>query len=92
MTTRSGGDALKTASCGTNNSDAFSRLSASGKDAFSKHRVEKFDMSNLDWINKVPECPVFSPTKEEFEDPLIFLQQIAPVASNYGEHLLLFKK
>ena len=85
MMTRSGGDALKTASCGTTNSDAFSRISASGKDAFPKHTVEKFDMSNLDWIDKIPECPVFSPIKEEFEDPLIYLQQIAPIASKYGK-------
>jgi len=79
MMTGSGGDALKTASCGTNNSDTFLR-------------VEKFDMSNLDWIDKVPECPVFSPTKEEFEDPLIYLQQIAPMASKYGKFLSFLEK
>ncbi|XP_073106448.1 lysine-specific demethylase JMJ13-like isoform X2 [Elaeis guineensis] len=54
------------------------------KDAFVKHKVEKFDMSNFDWIDKIPECPVFCPTKEEFEDPLIYLQQIAPTASKFG--------
>ncbi|ONK58949.1 uncharacterized protein A4U43_C08F1390 [Asparagus officinalis] len=57
---------------------------ASVKDAFSKHRVEKYDMSNLEWIDKVPDCPVFYPSKEEFEDPLSFLQKIAPIASKCG--------
>jgi hypothetical protein len=27
---------------------------------------------------------VYSPTKEEFEDPLVYLQKIAPEASKYG--------
>ncbi|XP_038982312.1 lysine-specific demethylase JMJ706-like isoform X2 [Phoenix dactylifera] len=88
MMARSGGDALKaTASCGVRmhgNSNTFSGGSFPVKDAFSKHRVEKFDLSNLEWIEKIPECPVFCPTKEEFEDPLVYLQQIAPVASKYG--------
>ncbi|CAH1445471.1 unnamed protein product [Lactuca virosa] len=30
------------------------------------------------------ECPVYSPSKEEFQDPLAFLQKIAPEASKYG--------
>lgn len=84
MMARSGGDALKTAAYGLNNSDAFSRINHHEKDASSKNKVDKFDMSNLDWIDKIPECPIFSPTKEEFEDPLLYLQRIAPVASKYG--------
>lgn len=58
------------------------------KDAFSKHKIEKFDMSNLEWIDKVPDCPVFHPSKEDFEDPLVYLQKIAPVASSYGNFSL----
>ncbi|RWW52038.1 hypothetical protein BHE74_00041569 [Ensete ventricosum] len=85
---RSGGDALRTsASCGTRmhgNVDAFSRVSVSVEDAFSKHQVKKFDMSDLEWMDKIPECPVFSPSKEEFENPLDYLLRIAPVASRYG--------
>ncbi|XP_019709321.2 lysine-specific demethylase JMJ706 [Elaeis guineensis] len=88
MMARSGGDALKaSASCGVRmhgNSNTFSGGSFPVKDAFSKHRVEKFDLSNLEWIEKIPDCPVFCPTKEEFEDPLHYLQQIAPLASKYG--------
>lgn len=92
---RSGGDALRTsASCGTRmhgNVDAFSRVSVSVEDAFSKHQVKKFDMSDLEWIEKIPECPVFSPSKEEFENPLDYLQRIAPVASRYGM-MIIFKQ
>ncbi|KAG9452471.1 hypothetical protein H6P81_005375 [Aristolochia fimbriata] len=90
MMTRSGGDALKaSASCGMRfrgNTDALPRHngSSTSKDAFSKHKVVKFETRDLDWLDKIPECPVFSPTKEEFEDPLIYLQQIAPVASKFG--------
>lgn len=88
MMSRSGGDALKaSASCGVRMhgpANAFSVGSCPVKDAFSKHKVEKFDLSNLEWIEKIPDCPVFYPTKVEFEDPLNYLQQIAPVASKYG--------
>ncbi|THU45502.1 hypothetical protein C4D60_Mb02t18600 [Musa balbisiana] len=85
---RSGGDALRiSSSCGTRihgNVNAFSHDSGSGKDAFSKHQVKKFDMSDFQWIEKIPECPVFCPSKEDFENPLDYLQQIAPLASRYG--------
>nr|XP_019701575.2 lysine-specific demethylase JMJ706-like [Elaeis guineensis] len=88
MVTRSTADALKTStSCCTRmqrNADEFSHLGAPLKDAFSKHKVENFGMSNFDWIDDIPECPAFYPTKEEFEDPLIYLQKIAPVASKFG--------
>lgn len=77
MMTRSGGDALRaTTSCGV-------RLHGNA-DLFSKRKVDKFDTSDLEWTEKIPECPVFSPTKEEFEDPLVYLQKIAPEASRYG--------
>ncbi|XP_027360817.1 lysine-specific demethylase JMJ706-like isoform X2 [Abrus precatorius] len=77
MMNRSGGDALSaSASCGM-------RLHGNA-DAFFKRKVDKFDTSDLEWTDKVPECPVYSPTKEEFEDPLIYLQKIAPEASKYG--------
>lgn len=84
MMNRSGGDALRaSASCGT-------RLHGNA-DAFFKRRVDKFDTSDLEWTDKIPECPVYSPTKEEFEDPSIYLQKIAPEASKYGMQFGLFK-
>ncbi|KAJ8555179.1 hypothetical protein K7X08_012675 [Anisodus acutangulus] len=90
MLSRSGGDALRSsASCGVRihvNTDSYpgSASSFNGKDVFSKLKVAKFDTSNLDWIDKIPECPVYYPSKEEFEDPLVYLQKLAPEASKYG--------
>ncbi|XP_057480782.1 lysine-specific demethylase JMJ13-like isoform X2 [Actinidia eriantha] len=90
MITRSGGDALRaSASCGTRfhgNADLFSRSSGASyeKDAFSKRNVPKFDLNDLEWTAKIPECPVYCPSKEEFEDPLVYLQKIAPEASRFG--------
>ncbi|KAH9687427.1 transcription factor jumonji (Jmj) family protein / zinc finger (C5HC2 type) family protein [Citrus sinensis] len=90
MMSRSGGDALRaSASCGIRlhgNADSFSRpnTAPTGKVVFSKRKVDKFDTNDLDWTEKIPECPVFRPTKEEFEDPLVYLQKIAPEASSYG--------
>ncbi|XP_042393921.1 lysine-specific demethylase JMJ706-like isoform X1 [Zingiber officinale] len=77
------------APCGTRmlrnaDTDAFSDVSGSIKDAFCKNPAKKFCMSNLEWIEKIPECPIFHPSREEFKDPLDYLQQIAPVASRYG--------
>ncbi|KAK6263343.1 hypothetical protein QUC31_009159 [Theobroma cacao] len=87
---RSGGDALRvSASCGMRlpgNAESISSSNgaSSERDVFSKRKVNKFDTSDLEWTEKIPECPVYCPTKEEFEDPLVYLQQIAPEASKYG--------
>ena len=96
MMARSGGDALRvSASCGMRlhgNAESFSRSNgaSSEKDVFSKCRVDKFDTSDLEWTEKIPECPVYCPTKEEFEDPLVYLQKIAPEASRYGNTFCAF--
>ncbi|GJX53619.1 lysine-specific demethylase JMJ706-like protein isoform X1 [Tanacetum coccineum] len=63
--------------------DAF-RGSASCRDRLLKPKVEMLDVNDLDWIDKMPECPVYYPSKEEFEDPLVYLQKIAPDASKFG--------
>lgn len=80
--TRSGGDALRgSASSGDR---SFSNLDLCGRDNMSKPNAEKFGLNDLGWTDKVPECPVYYPSKEEFEDPLVYLQKIAPEASKYG--------
>ncbi|KAK6146471.1 hypothetical protein DH2020_020340 [Rehmannia glutinosa] len=86
---RSGGDALRTtAPCGVrlhNSADLYSKLGSclSDENVFSKRKVAKFDTSDLEWTDKILECPVYRPTKEEFLDPLVYLQKIAPEASKY---------
>ncbi|KAF5809303.1 putative transcription factor & chromatin remodeling JmjN family [Helianthus annuus] len=40
--------------------------------------------SFLTVLDKVPECPIYFPCKEEFEDPLVYLQNIASEASRFG--------
>lgn len=89
---RSGGDALRTsAPYGVslhNHADLYSRFgnSSTKKNVFSKRKVAKFDSSDLEWTEKVPDCPVYCPTKEEFQNPLVYIQKIAPEASKYGMH------
>lgn len=54
------------------------------KDAYPQQKVVKFNMDDFEWIEKIPDCPVYHPSKEEFDDPLVYLQKIAPEASKYG--------
>ncbi|KAK8532202.1 hypothetical protein V6N13_131537 [Hibiscus sabdariffa] len=47
--------------------------------------MEKYKLSTeLEWVDQIPECPVFHPSMEDFKDPLVFLQTIAQKASKYG--------
>ncbi|CAN6858837.1 unnamed protein product [Brassica oleracea] len=87
---RSGGDATRpsSASCGmrlrVTASDSVSRVNgaSTGKGGFLKE--ERFETDDLKWTERLPECPVYRPTKDEFEDPLTYLQKIFPEASKYG--------
>ncbi|CAN6274825.1 unnamed protein product [Urochloa humidicola] len=77
----------KHVSCGARlrrSCDASLREGGSMRDPFLKHRVKKFDLSSLDWIDEIADCPVFSPSTQEFEDPMVYLSKIAPLASKYG--------
>lgn len=60
------------------------------RDNFLKRKVDKFDFDDLGWIEKIPECMVFHPSREEFEDPIRYLETIAPLASGHGNNLLSF--
>ncbi|KAF9625196.1 hypothetical protein IFM89_020116 [Coptis chinensis] len=83
--TTSGGDGLKPASCAPRLSDLCAQPNGSHKkDDFPRSKVHKFGSADLEWTDKIPECPTYYPTKEEFEDPLVYLQKIAPSASKYG--------
>lgn len=90
LMTRSSGDALRgSASCGVRslgNADVSAQTGGvvKGQDSMSKPKVEKYDATDLDWTDRMPECPVYHPSKEEFEDPLAYLQKVAPEASKYG--------
>lgn len=46
--------------------------------------ADKFGTSEFSWIDDIPSCPVYYPTKEEFEDPSAYIQTIAPFASKHG--------
>ncbi|XP_024961234.1 lysine-specific demethylase JMJ706-like [Cynara cardunculus var. scolymus] len=91
LMTRSGGDALRGSASYRDrlfsNLDVYGQPAAGAmheRDAMSKRKVEKFDTNDLDWTAKIPECPVYFPSKEEFDDPLVYLQKIAPEASRFG--------
>lgn len=47
-------------------------------------KTEKVDLTDREWINKIPECPIYSPSEQEFEDPMLYLHKIAPEAYKYG--------
>nr|XP_043628599.1 lysine-specific demethylase JMJ706-like [Erigeron canadensis] len=87
---KSGGDMVRgSASChdrllGSLNLYAQSSSAVYGRDNTLQPKVEKFGTNDLEWTEQIPECPVYYPTKEEFEDPLVYLQKIAPEASRFG--------
>ncbi|XP_061357216.1 lysine-specific demethylase JMJ13-like [Gastrolobium bilobum] len=47
-------------------------------------KLSKYDLADLEWTNRIPECPVYHPSEQEFEHPLVYLQKIATEASKYG--------
>ncbi|KAJ9185590.1 hypothetical protein P3X46_005202 [Hevea brasiliensis] len=90
MKTTSRETALKAfTSCGRRTRTKKSPFSQSNrplidKDISSKCTAGKYDLIDLEWTDKISECPVYRPSFEEFEDPLNYLQKIAAEASQYG--------
>ncbi|KAK1398236.1 Lysine-specific demethylase REF6 [Heracleum sosnowskyi] len=60
-------------SCGTSSSRCSSKNLSANK-----------PINDSEWTSELIGCPVYYPSKEEFEDPLVYLQKIAPEASKYG--------
>ncbi|CAJ1932976.1 unnamed protein product [Sphenostylis stenocarpa] len=48
------------------------------------NKLTKYDIADLEWTNRIPECPTYYPSEHEFDHPLVYLQKIAPEASKYG--------
>lgn len=89
MTHRSGGEALRPTPCGVRlyrNSFTSSNIGCNLNDraGFSKCNIPKFHTSDFEWTAKILDCPVYTPCMEEFQDPLVYLQKIAPEASKFG--------
>ncbi|XP_055827016.1 lysine-specific demethylase JMJ13-like isoform X2 [Solanum dulcamara] len=55
-----------------------------GKVSQKRKASGQISMNEFDWTDTIKECPVYRPSKEEFEDPLVYVQKIAPEASKYG--------
>lgn len=47
-------------------------------------KLSKLDFDDINWTNTIPECPIYHPSEQEFQNPLVYLEKIAPVASKYG--------
>ncbi|XP_041997121.1 lysine-specific demethylase JMJ706-like isoform X2 [Salvia splendens] len=89
MMHRSGGEALRPVPCGVRmhrNSFMSSNIGSNLNERaeFYKRKVAKFDTPDFEWTEKILECPVYTPSVEEFQDPLVYLQKIAQEASKYG--------
>lgn len=69
------------------NSDASSSqppCGTSGSRCSSKKLSANEQINDTEWTSKLVGCPVYYPSEEEFEDPLVYVQKVAPEASKYG--------
>ncbi|KAG1667468.1 hypothetical protein FOA52_012223 [Chlamydomonas sp. UWO 241] len=47
-------------------------------------RAAEFQHSSSKWVDALPDAPVFRPTKEQWADPLLYIQSIQAEAAPYG--------
>eukprot|EP00249_Psilotum_nudum_P032796 c4881_g1_i1 orf=132-365(+) len=75
---RSGSGALKMRNCRRaslqGGKESKLRELCDTKGELAKLEIEKNGAGDTNWIDSIHSCPVFYPTKEEFEDPLQYLQ------------------
>lgn len=45
---------------------------------------------DLEWINQITECPVYNPSIHDFQDPILYIQKIAPHASKFGIFIFFY--
>ncbi|EOY10093.1 Transcription factor, putative [Theobroma cacao] len=76
---------IKATSSGTKKRSKTGSTSVSIDFYLSVRMREKYNLNEeLEWVDDIPECPVYRPSMEEFQDPLAYLQTIAQEASKYG--------
>ena len=77
--------APKASRCGRRTTTMTGKSSITPRTArYGSRKLRKFDLADLEWTNTIPECPTYHPSEHEFEHPLVYLQKIAPEASEYG--------
>ena len=89
---RSGGDALRQRKATSHaKDDKTTKLQDMwiAKGEALNMKIDRHGAGQIDWIDKIESCPIYYPTKEEFTDPLHYIQKIAPDASKYGQLILL---
>ncbi|KAI4315921.1 hypothetical protein L6164_023950 [Bauhinia variegata] len=62
--------------------ESYTKLTT--RKAFRRIKVVNIDFRDLEWTDKIKDCPVYYPSEQEFEDPLDYLQKIANEAYPYG--------
>lgn len=43
-----------------------------------------YHSTNADWVARLPDCPVYRPTEEQFKDPVAYIRSIQAEAARFG--------
>lgn len=88
---RSGGDALslrevrKGAVPGVQEEQESKQEMLASRVQLQKCLDKKSGSPDTSWTDEIPMCPVYYPTKEEFEDPLAYIRTISHSAQPFGK-------